>query len=421
MIANASFFRTQTGMTLALILSVSGPRALAGVNYIAGVPDWDQPVLVIPSLPGGPNGPWGAWCVPTATANIAGYYEDVWNVTGNLPNFPHVADGLVFPATTPPGMFNWQDFTATLGGGPFSPFRDDFGWYYNTHGMSTRAGGTGTFPGPWSGTRLVDIERGSTGSHGLVGANGYFPFRGMNSITVRNYGADTMAPGVFVGYDNTGDPQPVHTTGAALAEIVSDIRNDLPLLGHFEHFNLVNRVRHDDEPGQSPDYFPDIDEYDVAEWGQATNGDPNSGEQWDPDEGLGHTVTIVGYWDAADPGNPFYGQGVNAIVVHDNTDGYLMSAGQPLPLVLPWDNSPWMGLTRLAGLIATAPMGDLNCDGVLNGADINPFFLALGNPTMYATRFPNCDPMNGDINRDGRLDGADINPFFVCLGGGPCP
>ena len=72
-----------------------------------------------------------------------------------------------------------------------------------------------------------------------------------------------------------------------------------------------------------------------------------------------------------------------------------------MPLVLPWDTSPWMGLTRLAGLISTAPAGDLNCDGVLNGADIDPFFLALGNPATYATRFPNCDPLNGDINRDG--------------------
>ena len=27
----------------------------------------------------------------------------------------------------------------------------------------------------------------------------------------------------------------------------------------------------------------------------------------------------------------------------------------------------------------------------------------------------------GDMNRDGRLDGADIDPFFACLGGGICP
>ena len=67
------------------------------------------------------------------------------------------------------------------------------------------------------------------------------------------------------------------------------------------------------------------------------------------------------------------------------------------------------------------PPGDLNCDGSFNGADIDPFFLALGDPTAYASQFPNCEPLNGDMNRDGRLDGADIDPFFACLGGGGCP
>ena len=64
--------------------------------------------------------------------------------------------------------------------------------------------------------------------------------------------------------------------------------------------------------------------------------------------------------------------------------------------------------------------GDMNCDDVLNGGDIDPFFLALGDPAAYAAQFPNCDPMNGDINGDGALNGGDIDPFFQCLGGN-CP
>ncbi|MCH7592512.1 MAG: hypothetical protein IH989_07020 [Planctomycetes bacterium] len=64
--------------------------------------------------------------------------------------------------------------------------------------------------------------------------------------------------------------------------------------------------------------------------------------------------------------------------------------------------------------------GDLNCDGAFNGADIDPFFLALGDPAAYAAQFPNCNILNGDMNGDGRLDGADIDPFFACLGGN-CP
>ena len=55
-----------------------------------------------------------------------------------------------------------------------------------------------------------------------------------------------------------------------------------------------------------------------------------------------------------------------------------------------------------------------------NGADIDPFFFALGDPTGYAAQFPNCDPLLGDMNRDGQLNGGDIDPFFACLGG-TCP
>jgi hypothetical protein len=66
-------------------------------------------------------------------------------------------------------------------------------------------------------------------------------------------------------------------------------------------------------------------------------------------------------------------------------------------------------------------LGDLNCDGALNGADIDPFFLALGDPLLYAATFPECDIMNGDVNRDGAVNGADIDVFFECLGAGACP
>ena len=66
------------------------------------------------------------------------------------------------------------------------------------------------------------------------------------------------------------------------------------------------------------------------------------------------------------------------------------------------------------------PLGDLNCDSAFNGADIDPFFLALGDPAAYAVQFPHCDIMNGDMNCDGLVNGADIDPFFECLGAGGC-
>ena len=65
--------------------------------------------------------------------------------------------------------------------------------------------------------------------------------------------------------------------------------------------------------------------------------------------------------------------------------------------------------------------GDLNCDGAFNGADIDSFFLALGDPAAYGALFPDCDILNGDMNGDGAFNGGDIDPFFACLGGGVCP
>ena len=65
--------------------------------------------------------------------------------------------------------------------------------------------------------------------------------------------------------------------------------------------------------------------------------------------------------------------------------------------------------------------GDLNCDGEVNGADIDPFFLALGDPAGYAADYPQCNHSNGDMNGDGRVNGADIDRFFACLGSGWCP
>jgi len=66
-------------------------------------------------------------------------------------------------------------------------------------------------------------------------------------------------------------------------------------------------------------------------------------------------------------------------------------------------------------LTATATPGDLNCDGVVNNFDIDPFVLALTDPAGYALRFPNCNRMLADINGDGVVDNFDIDPFVKLL------
>jgi hypothetical protein len=74
----------------------------------------------------------------------------------------------------------------------------------------------------------------------------------------------------------------------------------------------------------------------------------------------------------------------------------------------------------------TAPMfflgnmlkGDLNCDGVVDFADVDPFVQALVDPAAYATAYPNCLAFNADCNGDGKLDFADISALVSILSGG---
>ncbi len=66
--------------------------------------------------------------------------------------------------------------------------------------------------------------------------------------------------------------------------------------------------------------------------------------------------------------------------------------------------------------------GDANCDGSFDGADIDPFFLAISDPTAWIAAFPNCSLLcTVDVNHDGVVDGADIYPFFTALAAGSCP
>jgi hypothetical protein len=62
--------------------------------------------------------------------------------------------------------------------------------------------------------------------------------------------------------------------------------------------------------------------------------------------------------------------------------------------------------------------GDTNCDGLVNGYDIDPFVLALTDPAAYALAYTGCPILNADCNGDGLVNGYDIDPFVVCLTSG---
>jgi hypothetical protein len=68
--------------------------------------------------------------------------------------------------------------------------------------------------------------------------------------------------------------------------------------------------------------------------------------------------------------------------------------------------------------VSNVKKGDLNCDGVVDFKDINPFVLLLSNPGAWQATYPACPMSNGDCNNDGIVDFKDINPFVAILSGG---
>ena len=62
--------------------------------------------------------------------------------------------------------------------------------------------------------------------------------------------------------------------------------------------------------------------------------------------------------------------------------------------------------------------GDVNCDGVVDFGDINPFVQYLSNFSSWQATYPGCAPQNGDVNGDGSYPSfRDINPFVSLLSG----
>lgn len=62
-------------------------------------------------------------------------------------------------------------------------------------------------------------------------------------------------------------------------------------------------------------------------------------------------------------------------------------------------------------------VGDMNCDGLVNNFDIDPFVLALTDPVAYGVQYEGCPILNGDMNEDGQVNNFDIDRFVELLSG----
>ena len=70
---------------------------------------------------------------------------------------------------------------------------------------------------------------------------------------------------------------------------------------------------------------------------------------------------------------------------------------------------------NIAAWVGCSAVGDLNCDGRVNGEDLSPFVLALVSPSAYLAAYPECSPSHGDFDGDGLLTVADIAGFANAL------
>ncbi len=64
---------------------------------------------------------------------------------------------------------------------------------------------------------------------------------------------------------------------------------------------------------------------------------------------------------------------------------------------------------------AFRPMGDANCDGVLDGRDVHAFALAMLDSSAHDSAYPGCDSLHADIDGDQMLTSADIETFVDAL------
>lgn len=72
--------------------------------------------------------------------------------------------------------------------------------------------------------------------------------------------------------------------------------------------------------------------------------------------------------------------------------------------------------------VSASQLGDMDCDTVVSGLDIQPFMQAILDPAGYAADHPGCLISGGDIDGDGSVSAEDAPPFVsIVLTGGATP
>lgn len=266
--------------------------------WVSGlVPDWDQPYDYPDAFdvtgPGpDPNpgvvDPWNAWCTPTSGAMMMGHWADVKGVagTGDASADGNQAIPGGYGGVGWGGGASWHDYTADAGRPPVMPgpppVQTDIGWYMNTNGT----GDANLLPGAHTGTYVGDTA---------AGLNNFLTHRG--SVLAGN--AATMYINVAADL------------GPVLNKVKTEIDANRTVLGHFKWWVNPQPVGANNSVGGEENELDfGYNDYEYAPTGPDIPGDEEYNFQ-DGEEGLGHTVAIVGYSDDG------FGN-VTHLITHDN-------------------------------------------------------------------------------------------------------
>jgi hypothetical protein len=159
----------------------------------------------------------------------------------------------------------------------------------------------------------------------------------------------------------------------------------------------IRRFRHNGvTAGGTLSFAPDCD---WPEWGNASY----------------YTEPYVAYrWGAGDPVSFHYDMLLLPDADWDYYDLIFAVAGRH-----PGTNELFYCQQHFYLQVTSTVLGDLNCDGLLTAADIDPFVIALtSGQQQFEQFFPLCNFFNADTNEDGVVTAADIDPFVVALTGG---
>ena len=99
-------------------------------------------------------------------------------------------------------------------------------------------------------------------------------------------------------------------------------------------------------------------------------------------------------------------------------DGELADGADPASLPS-GEGLPGGDLVARFTVVAVDLVGDLDCNGVIDFFDIDPFVVALLSTAPsyaeYHAQYPDCDHLHADCNQDGSINFFDIDPFVDLL------